>query len=381
MNRDTLIQSPRVLEIALELGFLSADQAAAVLARQKQLRKANVSISTTYTMLERQYLTLEQIRTLNDEMEIRGVTSNASASSCYGAAVTSPPSALKIGKFHTIKVYSESGFTRVYKAIDMVADRVVVLKVLPAALSQLSQWIDRFRREMHLAANIAHPNIVGVYECGSVDNAPYIAFEYLDGVSLAFRLEREGNLPELTAWLLCRELAKGLAYIEEFGILHRDLKPDNVLCGFDGRIKIIDLGLSKSMMDNVAITVTGQTVGTPFYMSPEQAHGTKGLDPRTDIYALGCVTFHMLTGSVPFFAEDAVEVLNKHIHNERPDPRDIIPELSRESTRLAQWMMAIEPEERPATSKQLVKEIDQLIATLPDSAADGRSMLKIVPST
>jgi serine/threonine-protein kinase PpkA len=372
-SHSTRDHSTRLLAMGVELGYMSQVQADDALKRQRDLRKGRIQLSLQQVMLEMGLITPTQLRTINDELELR--RAQAARSSAMMAAASST-----IGNYQVLSILSDNGYTQVLKAVHTQTGKKAVLKVLPAALSQHSQWLERFRREMNLVANLSHPNIIGVYECASVDSVPYIAFEYLEGMNVSLRLEREGNFPEKTAWMISREVARGLSFIEERGILHRDIKPDNVLCGVDGRVKIIDLGLSKSLLDATTITALGETVGTPFYMSPEQATGTRGLDHRTDIYALGCVTFHMLTGSVPFFANDAVQVMLKHNELGRPDPRDIIPELSKETTVLVKWMMAHSVDDRPASANQLADAMSELISRLPDPPAGSRSMWAVVPS-
>ena len=361
-----------ILDVAVELGFLDRERSDTALTRQKQLRKGNLNLSMAQILLERQLLTQEQLKTIHDEVEARR--------SRHQKHQPLKTKQTIFGKFQIDRVLADNGYTRVIKAFDLQMASLVVLKILPGALSKQTQWFERFKREMFLVSNLSHPNIIGVHECGSVNDEPFISFEYLEGLSLSLRLEREGNFPEETCWLVAREIAKGLAHIEEKGILHRDLKPDNILCGLDGSIKIIDLGLARSLLDNAAITAMGQTVGTPFYMSPEQACGTKGLDHRTDLYSLGCIIYHMLAGAVPFFADDAVEVMLKHNEAERPDPREFVPELHAESKRLVQWLMAVKPEDRPESAAVLVEEITNLLLRLPDPSPSARSIIVVQPS-
>ena len=363
---------PELLDVALELGFLTHAQVADFLLHEKHWRRGRIHVPVSQALLELKLLNVAQLRTLNDELEMR-----SKRRALPGAQPHAVP---LLGKFKVLKILHENGYTRVYRALDTLHDRVVVLKVLPRGMSKQSQWYERFQREMNLVGGLSHPNIVDVYECGTLDESPYISFEFVDGPSLALRLEREGNIAEQPALLICREAAKALAHIEASGILHRDMKPENVLCGLNGRVKIIDLGLSKSLLDGCMITAVGETVGTPFYMSPEQATGTHGLDHRTDIYALGCTTYHMLTGSVPFFAEDATEVMLRHVQAPRPNPREIVPEITQGGASLVTWMMATHPEERPDSAKRVVAAIDALLPGIPDPPPTSRSVLRIVPS-
>jgi len=208
----------------------------------------------------------------------------------------------------------------------------------------------------------------------------YMAFEFIEGRSLEDRLEREGNFPERTAWLITREVAKGLAFAASNGVLHRDIKPENILCSHDGHVKIIDMGFSKSLADDTSLTQAGTTVGTPFYISPEQARGTRDLDARTDLYSLGCTAYHMLTGSVPFLGEQVTDIMLKHTKAPRPDPREILPEISEGSAKLVMRMMAISPNDRPGSAAEVVTEIDALLESLPEEREFIRPVQKVAPS-
>ncbi|HYG77692.1 MAG TPA: serine/threonine-protein kinase [Planctomycetota bacterium] len=367
-----------VLALCLELGYVTQAQLQETLALQKQMLRGKVEIKAEQLLLQQRLITPAQYKTLHDELDLR----RARASTFQGLTHSQKIAAMKFfGKYDLIHVLSEKGYTRVYKARDTENDRLVVLKVLPPNLTKGSQWIERFRREMHLAGNLSHPNLVTTYECGAASDSPYIAMEWLEGTTIGYRLEREGNIPEHTAWLIVREAAKGLAYAEEFGVVHRDIKPENLLLAQDGRVKIIDMGLAKSLVISAHLTATGEAVGTPLYMAPEQALGKKEIDSRADIYGLGCTIFHMLTGSVPFFAENATDVMFQHIQGPRPDPRDILPDLSVETARLVKRMLAVEPNERSESPAALLEDIEVLLHRIPRTDADRRFLPQIFVST
>jgi len=372
------IAPSNVLAICLELGYLTQTQVYQLLNLQKQVTRGKVPVKPEQLLLQQRLITPAQYKTLNDELDLR----HARATEHAGLSHSQRVAALKFfGKFDLLTLLSEKGYTRVYKAHDSEADRDVVLKVLPPNLARGSQWIERFRREMYLAANLTHPNLVTTYECGAAEDSPYIAMEYLDGVSIGHRLEREGNIPERTAWAIIREAACGLGHAEAHGIIHRDIKPDNILLSSDGRVKIIDLGLAKSLVVLTELTAAGEAVGTPLYMAPEQAYGKKELDARADIYGLGCTLYHMLTGSVPFFAESATEVMLLQIQGARPDPRDLLPELNAGTSRILKRMMAINTADRQHSFIDLLDDIDVLLKWLAPTDADKRFLPQISPSS
>ena len=355
-----------LLDLGVKMGMLTAEQVESVSALQKQMRRAGITLPVGQTLLERKYISLDQLKSLRHEF------ARIAAAAPKPAPAPLPAAKGKFGQYEILQVLSEKDRARVYKARDSLMDRIVVLKVLPRSMTSDAQWSERFKRETMLAGKLVHPNIATVYGAGEVDGNPLMAIEFIEGMSLGERLEREGNLPEKVAWRTAKEVAKALGFAAQQGVIHRDVKPDNILCSVDGKIKIIDLGLSKSQGDTSGLTLDGTTVGTPFYISPEQARGTHSLDSRSDLYSLGCTVFHMLTGSVPFFHEEFTEVMFRQTQAPRPDPRDILPEISEGSALLVARMMAIKPEDRPETFEQLIEEIDQLLPLLPEPMAEVR---------
>jgi serine/threonine protein kinase len=345
-----------LLRVGVEFGYLTPEHVKEVYARQAQLQQGGIDISIGQTLLERGIIRSSEYRRMAKEVEAQRVTRKPRAPIV--------PAKKTFGHYELLEILSEHGHCRVLKARDTTLDRLVVLKVLPSSLARDTQWSERFSREVQLAGKLSHPNIVITHGAGEIDGNPLMVLEWVEGLSLGERLERLGCLPELEAWSLAREVAKGLAYAGKHNILHRDIKPDNLLCGPDGMVKIIDMGLSKSMTDNSGLTVEGTTVGTPFYISPEQSRSTRDLDARADIYSLGCTVYHALTGIVPFLGEQVMDVMVSHIHSARPDPREYLPELSEASARLVMRMMAIDPANRPPNAEALLAEIENLISGL-----------------
>jgi len=360
----------RLLDVGIELGYLTRPQADAVLARQAHLRRGGVMLSLTQVLVERKYVVGSQLKLLMNEVEFR----RKHAILATPEPAQRPPPPRKFGQYEVLEVLAEKSRARVIKARDTTMDRIVVLKVLPPAAAADKQWFERFRREMQLSGKLSHPNIVSTFGAGEIDGCPLMIMEYADGLSLNERLDREGNVPEKIAWLIAREIAKGLGFAASQGIMHRDIKPANIMCSNDGRIRIADMGFSKSMNDDSSLTAAGTTVGTPFYISPEQAEGSIDIDTRTDIYSLGCTVFHMLTGSVPILGESMMEVMMNHSKAPRPDPRSILPEISEASANLVKKMMAVKPRDRHGSAVELIIEIDALLPLLPEPVAEIRPL-------
>ncbi len=345
--------------LAVELGMISHQEAVLTEARREALRRGGIKLTLGQTMIERHFLEPFQIRQLMKEHEKR------EAHSAVPREAHAEIANRKFGPYELIEVLSEKTHSRIVKARDTVMDRLVVLKILPNTLKNDPQWAERFRRETHLLGKMAHPNLVQAYAAQDIEGCPVIAMEYVEGSTVGDRIENEGYLPEKEAWLIGREVAKALAYSARLGILHRDIKPDNIVCSRGGKVKLIDMGFSKSLTDTTNLTVEGTTVGTPFYISPEQARGTRDLDPRTDIYSLGCTIYHMLAGAPPFWGDEITEVMLKHIEAKRPDPRGMISEISAASAELVMRMMSARPEKRPQTAEAVAEEITTLLPTLP----------------
>lgn len=366
---------PCVIDVGVELGYFTLEQADCVRRRHAELAARGMKLSLGQVLVERTILAPTQLKQLLREVEYRNANQLLSKPAPASAMINR-----KIGKYVLLEVLSENGRCRVFLARDADMQRFVVLKILPSHYTGDAQWLDRFRREVFLAGKLIHPNIVVAYGAGELNGNPYMALEYVRGRSLQNRLDSEGNLPERTAWLIAREVAKGLDYAARQGVLHRDIKPSNILCGVAGAIKICDLGLSKSMHESTALTAAGMTVGTPFYMSPEQVQASSELDIRADIYSLGCTVFHMLTGVVPFLGETALEVMQAQINAKRPDPREILPEISEASAMLVQRMMEKRAAKRPFDAEALVMEIDAILPSLPEPEEIERPAEPILPT-
>ena len=243
--------------------------------------------------------------------------------------------------YRFIKKLTATAHSAVYLAEKESADLNVVLKVLqqvPEDSDSIGAF-DRFLQEYELIAEIEHPNIVKIYDLGVGDDHAHIAMEYLEGGDLKARIEEGINEPDAVKFL--REIASALAKIHDVGILHRDLKPGNVMLRADDSIALIDFGLAKRMRLRMELTDEGEIFGTPYYMSPEQGHGN-GVDHRSDIYSLGVIFYEMLTGEKPFRADTAMGIIYRHANA----PVPLLPNRIGQYQALINMMLAKQPDDR-----------------------------------
>ncbi|MEO8092217.1 MAG: protein kinase [bacterium] len=230
------------------------------------------------------------------------------------------------GRYRLDSKLGSGGMSTVYLGHDKTLERLVAVKVLHAAISDQPDQIERFRREARAVAQLSHPNIVAVIDAGEDGGHPYIVFEYVEGETLKQRIDRLGRLPVDEAAAYAIEIGRGLAAAHARRLVHRDVKPQNVLIDREGRAKVTDFGIALSL-ESDGLTKTGRVLGTTDYVSPEQAMG-HAVDARSDIYALGVLLYEMLTGRVPFEAETLVGVAMKHVNEPMPDVQLVRPQVS-----------------------------------------------------
>ena len=247
---------------------------------------------------------------------------------------------------------ARGGMAEVYRAHDRLLDRPVALKVLFPELSVDRSFVERFRREAQAAANLSHPNIVPVFDWGEDSGTYFIVMEYIDGRPLSSILKSAGPLsPERTADIGAH-VAAALGYAHKHGVVHRDVKPGNVLITDDGQVKVTDFGIARAVNTEESLTQTGAVMGTATYFSPEQAEGL-GVDARSDIYSLGVVLFEMVVGRPPFLGDSPVAVASKHVRDHPPAPRELNPQIPPTFEAIILKAMAKDPAYRYATAEEL----------------------------
>jgi len=253
------------------------------------------------------------------------------------------------------------GMGAVYLARHEGLNKPMAVKILPPEFASNPDFIERFMREARLAARLEHPNVVQVHDVGTEHGVYYITMQYVEGRSLDVILKERKKFSVSESVSIVKRVAIALAAAHKLGVVHRDIKPANILLSKDGVIKVADFGLAKDSDSNRTISGTGQIVGTPYYMSPEQAQGLS-VDSRSDLYSLGATLYHMLTGKRPFEAPTPISIVLKHISEEPVPPRRIDPSIPENVCAVLAKMMAKKPEARHATAEELVRELDSLKA-------------------
>jgi serine/threonine-protein kinase len=285
------------------------------------------------------------------------------------------------GRYRLEAKLGSGGMSTVYLARDQTLDRQVAVKVMHREMSEQADQLERFRQEARSVAKFSHPNVVSVIDAGEDGGHPYIVFEYVEGETLKQRISRNGALDPQEAIAYAIEIARGLSVAHARNMVHRDIKPQNILIDAEGRAKLTDFGISRQLEQD-GMTATGRVLGTTDYVAPEQAMGRK-VDPRTDIYSLGVVLYEMLVGQVPFAADSQVGVAMKHVNEELPDVQRRRPDVSAAVALVVERSTAKDPGER---YQQVSEMIDDLSTALEVEAAragsttgEATSVLDAVP--
>ncbi len=233
-------------------------------------------------------------------------------------------SKLLAGRYELIEKIGEGGMAVVYKAKDRLLNRYVAIKILRPEFTQDEQFLESFKRESQAAAGLQHPNIVSIYDVGRTGNINFIVMELVDGRPLSDFIKENGHLDYKTTIDIAKQVASALAIAHKHQIIHRDVKPHNIMITSDGVAKLTDFGIARAVSKATMVADTSKIIGSVHYFSPEQARGAY-VDERSDIYSLGIVMFEMLTGRVPFDGETPVEVALKHINEDVPSPAKLVP--------------------------------------------------------
>lgn len=368
-------------EVGIMIGLLKREQVKTSLKRQSELKIQSKEQLIGQIMVECGWISdrevdailVAQKRFRAEQQKRSGGTQSSSATSRTSPPKSSRKATQQLGSFELLQKLGEGSMGTVYKALDTEKDRVVALKVLSRSLANDAEFLERFRREIKTVEGLNHPNIVAYHGSGSAGGHRYLAMEFVNGESLYMQLKRNGRLQEKEALRIARDIASALDHAHGQALIHRDIKPENVLMARDGAVKVTDFGLAKSQEDTSKLTAVGLSIGTPHYLSPEQAMGAQEVDHRADMYSLGATLYHLLTGQVPFDHQSSTKVMVMHVQEPPPDPRSLQPSVSRGAAKLTLRLMSKAPGDRFAETKDLIATLDGLISGKPVEIAANQA--------
>jgi tRNA A-37 threonylcarbamoyl transferase component Bud32 len=286
------------------------------------------------------------------------------------------------GRYKLEAKLGSGGMSTVYLAKDATLDRAVAVKVMHREMSEQPDQLERFRQEARAVAKLSHPNVVAVIDAGEDGGHPYIVFEYVEGETLKQRIARVGALDTQEALAYAIEIARGLTVAHARNMVHRDIKPQNVLIDAEGRAKLTDFGISRQLEQD-GMTATGRVLGTTDYVAPEQAMGHP-VDIRSDIYSLGVVLYEMLIGQVPFHADSQVGVAMKHVNEELPDVQQRRPEISAAAALVVERATDKDPAQRYQEVGEMIDDLSTALeveaARAGSTTGEATSVLDAVPA-
>ena len=266
-------------------------------------------------------------------------------------------------RYEVIEELGKGGMGRVYKALDKEINEEVAIKLLKPEIASDESTVERFRNELKFARKISHKNVCRMYHLSKEEETPYITMEYVPGEDLKSLVKRKGKLTDEEAISTAKQVWEGLVEAHRLGVVHRDLKPQNIMIDKEGDAKIMDFGIARSV-EAPGVTQTGVMIGTPDYISPEQAEGEEA-DHRADIYSLGVILYEMVTGSLPFKGDTALSVALKHKSKLPSDPKKLNPKISEDLSRLILICMEKDRERRYQTAGELLSELDKIEKGIP----------------
>ena len=258
-------------------------------------------------------------------------------------------------RYEIIRSIGEGGMANVYLGYDTILDRNVAIKVLRGDLSTDEKFVRRFQREALSASSLAHPNIVEMYDVGEDNGIYYIVMEYVEGKTLKQLLKKRGNLTLSEAIDIMLQLTDGMAHAHDSYIIHRDLKPQNIMIKDDGQIKITDFGIAMAL-NATQLTQTNSVMGSVHYLPPEQASG-KGSTIKSDIYSMGIIFYELLTGTLPFRGDNAVEIALKHMREPLPNVRDFNPSIPQSIENIIRHATAKNPKNRYDSAREMHEDL------------------------
>jgi len=307
------------------------------LARAAVADANNLSVGDL--LVQNEYITRRQLRRLRDAAEAER-------------------SSQQIPGFKLLGVLGQGAMAKVYKAKQLSLDRMVAIKVLPRKFTQSAQFVERFYAEGRSAAQLNHPNIVAAYDVGKAGEYHYFVMEWVDGRTVYDDIVKNKRYSETDALEIVIQMAEALQHAHDRGLIHRDVKPKNIMITNQGVAKLADMGLARAVADKEAAEEEkGKAFGTPYYISPEQVRGEVNITPAADIYSLGATLYHMVVGSVPFDGKNPSDVMHKHLKAELVPPDHVNPRLSAGISEVIEMMMAKDPRKRYSSCKDLLTDL------------------------
>jgi serine/threonine-protein kinase len=327
-------------QLAVEKGFCVQAQVEEALRILESVRKLGLSEDIGSVLLKLKYLSQAQAAEVRQSQAQR--------------------SGITIAGYHILEKIGHGGMGVVFKARQLSLDRIVALKILSPKLAADKEFCERFLREARAVARLSHPNIIVGIDVGQEGKYFYFAMEYVDGPTALRMLREEGPFDEQGALQVAQQMARALEHAHKHALVHRDVKPDNIMITSRGEAKLCDLGLAKRIGLGEDLSFSGTAVGTPHYIAPEQARGEQGVDIRADIYSLGATLYHMTTGQTLFQGENSAGIMTQHLTAEAPNARRIRPELSEHFCRLLETMLAKNREDRYQDPGGLLADIERV---------------------
>ncbi|MCX7806298.1 MAG: serine/threonine protein kinase, partial [Planctomycetota bacterium] len=284
----------RILAAAVRAGYCTEEQAAECRKAYEVVRELGLGETFESVVKKKGILTEEQLRDIERKLSRVPV----------------------IGNYELMERIGQGGMGTVFRARQISMDRVVALKVLTPRLASNKAFVERFMREARASAKLNHPNVIQGIDVGEAGGYYYFAMEYVDGPTIRKVLQDEGHFPPARALDIVIQIASALDHARANGLVHRDIKPDNIMLTKTGIAKLCDLGLARMTSEDSGLTLAGQAVGTPHYIAPEQARGVQDIDIRADIYSLGATFYHMTVGKTLFVGNSSADIMSKHIVEE-----------------------------------------------------------------
>lgn len=274
------------------------------------------------------------------------------------------------GRYKLIDERGRGSFATVYVVRDLGDNRIYALKVMHLELSGDGELLARFQREAHILLNLSDPHVVRIFDYGNDNNMHYIVMDYIDGQNLKYYMINQGPMDPLRAINYARQIAEGLDAAYKQGVVHRDIKPQNILINSKDIVKITDFGLARGR-DTVTLTQSNVFMGTAYYISPEQAESGRSADSRSDLYSVATVLFEMLAGRPPYEGDTAVDIVIKHMNEKVPSICRLRPDLPMEMDTFMQKALAKSPANRFATPQDFIAALEKLIEVLPPRTDNG----------